>query len=137
AWPSIQSGGGRVRRSRLSFGPQRQGGRKAVAVRQAFVLKLKPGNEAIYKQKHDEIWPVLLEFLRRDGVRNYSIYRHGLLLFGYLERDTPPPKRKPTDPVVWRWWEIMAPLMETNPDSSPVQEPLEEMFHMDSATEAM
>jgi L-rhamnose mutarotase len=102
-----------------------------VAVRQAFVMKLKPGNEALYKQKHDEIWPELLEFLRRDGVRNYSIYRHGLLLFGYLERDTPPPKGKPTDPVVWRWWEMMAPLMETNPDFSPVQEPLEEMFHMD------
>ena len=28
--------------------------------RHAWVMKLKPGNEAIYKQKHDEIWPEML-----------------------------------------------------------------------------
>jgi len=25
----------------------------------AFVMKLKPGNEAEYEKRHDEIWPVL------------------------------------------------------------------------------
>ncbi len=46
-------------------------------------MKLKPGNEAIYKQKHDEIWPEMLAQMERDGVRNFSIYRHGLTLFAY------------------------------------------------------
>jgi L-rhamnose mutarotase len=100
-----------------------------MTTRHAFVMKLKPGNEAIYKKKHDEIWPEMLEMMRRDGVRNYSIYRHGLLLFGYLERDKPAPAGKPTDPLIWKWWEMMAPYMETNPDFSPVQEPVEEMFY--------
>ena len=98
-------------------------------MRHAFVMKLKPGNEAEYKRRHDELWPEMAELLRKDGIRNYSIYRHGLTLFGYLERDTPPPPGKPTDPVVWKWWASMAPLMETNPDTSPVQEPVEEMFY--------
>jgi L-rhamnose mutarotase len=58
-------------------------------MRQAWVMKLRPGHEAIYKQRHDELWPELAEMMRRDGIRNYSIYRHGLLLFAYLERDKP------------------------------------------------
>ena len=57
-------------------------------MRQAWVMKLKPGHEAIYKKKHDEIWPEMVAMMKRDGVRNYSIYRHGLLLFAYLERDS-------------------------------------------------
>ena len=100
-------------------------------MRVAWVMKLKPGNEAIYKQKHDEIWPEMLTLMQRDGVRNFSIYRYGLLLFAYQERDTPPPDGKPTDPVIWRWWEMMAAYMETSPDFSPVMEPVEEMFHVD------
>jgi L-rhamnose mutarotase len=35
------------------------------------------------------------------------------------------------DPVVLRWWEMMEPYMECNPDGSPRQEPVEEMFHAD------
>lgn len=104
-------------------------------MRQAWVMKLKPGNEAIYKRKHDEIWPEMLELMRRDGVRSYSIYRHGLLLFAYIERDTPAAEGKPArDSIVWTWWEHMAPHMETNPDTSPVIEPVEEMFHFAAAT---
>lgn len=98
-------------------------------MRQAWVMKLKPGNEAEYKKRHDEIWPEMLEMMRRDHIRNYSIYRHGLTLFAYLERDTPPAAGKPpADSLVWKWWAMMAPLMETNPDTSPVMEPVEEMF---------
>jgi L-rhamnose mutarotase len=94
-------------------------------------MKLKPGNEAIYKQKHDEIWPEMLANMKRDGVRNFSIYRYGLILFAYLERDAPPPPGEEPDAVTWRWWEMMAPYMETNADFSPVTEPVEEMFHAD------
>jgi L-rhamnose mutarotase len=100
-------------------------------MRQAWVMKLKPGNEALYKQRHDDIWPEMLALMKRDGIRNYSIYRYGLTLFAYLERDAPPTAGQPVDPIVWKWWESMAPLMETNPDFSPVMEPVEEVFHAD------
>ena len=98
-------------------------------MRRAWVMKLKPGNEALYKQRHDEIWPEMLELMRNGGLRTFSIYRYGLVLFAYQEgADTPP---SPPPPIVWRWWETMAPLMETNADFSPVEEPLDEMFHFD------
>ncbi|MBN9024286.1 MAG: L-rhamnose mutarotase, partial [Rhizobiales bacterium] len=34
-------------------------------MRVAWVMKLKPGFEAIYKQKHDEIWPEMLANMER------------------------------------------------------------------------
>lgn len=101
-------------------------------VRLAFMMKLKPGNEALYKQKHDEIWPEMIENLKREGVRSFSIYRNGLDLFAYMERDSAPdPDVRPAE-INWKWWEMMAPLMETNADFSPVQVPIEEMFHFEN-----
>ena len=100
-------------------------------MRVAWVMRLKPGNEAIYKKKHDEIWPEMLELMKRQGIRNYSIYRYGLTLFAYLERDRPAKAGEPHDPVVLRWWKMMEPYMDYNADGTPWQEPIEEMFHAD------
>jgi L-rhamnose mutarotase len=100
-------------------------------VRHAWVMKLKPGNEAMYKKRHDEIWPEMLDLMQKGGTHNFSIYRYGLLLFAYQELDHPPQPGGTIDPIVWKWWEMMAPLMETNSDFSPVMEPVEEMFHAD------
>lgn len=98
-------------------------------VRLAWVMRLKPGNEAIYKLRHDEIWPEMLDAMRAEGVRSFSIYLHGLDLFAYMERDTAPDPHEKPSALAYRWWEMMAPLMETNPDFSPVQWPVREMFH--------
>ena len=99
--------------------------------RVAFVMKLKPGCEEIYKRRHDEIWPELVESMKRRGTRNYSIFRHGLLLFAYLETDNPRRSVPPHEEVTLRWWKSMEPYMECNPDGSPWREPLPEMFHLD------
>ena len=99
-------------------------------MRVAWVMRLKSGCEAIYKQKHDEIWPEMLDLMHQQGIRNYSIYRHGLTLFACLERDAVP-EPGPHDPVVLRWWKMMEPYMEYNSDGTPWQEPVEEMFHVD------
>ena len=42
--------------------------------RSAFVMELKPGNEAIYSQKHDEIWPEMVETLHGFGIHNHARY---------------------------------------------------------------
>jgi L-rhamnose mutarotase len=100
--------------------------------RVAFVMKLRPGCEAIYKQKHDKIWPEMLEQMRARGTRNYSIYRHGLLLFAYLESDeTGDRLEKPPTDLTRRWWKMMEPYMEYNSNGTPWREPLAEMFHLD------
>jgi L-rhamnose mutarotase len=99
--------------------------------RMAFVMKLKPGCEEIYKRKHDEIWPELVESMKRRGTRNYSIYRHGLMLFAYLETDNTSRSSPPYEDVTLRWWKEMEPYMEYNDDGTPWREPLPEMFHLD------
>jgi len=99
--------------------------------RVAFVMKLKPGCEAIYKEKHDQIWPELVDSMKRRGARNYTIFRHGLLLFGYLETDNPDRSKPPHEAVTLRWWKMMEPYMEYNADGTPWRETLPEMFRLD------
>ncbi|MCB1092544.1 MAG: L-rhamnose mutarotase, partial [Verrucomicrobiae bacterium] len=89
--------------------------------------------EALYKKRHDEIWPEILQLMDRQGVRTFSIYRYGLKLFAYQERDTAFPRPDRPEAIAWKWWAYMAPLMEVNPDTSPVSEALEEAFHYSDA----
>ena len=100
--------------------------------RVSFVMELLPGNEAIYRQKHDEIWPEMVETLHRFGISNYSIFRRGLTLFAYLECSDPERLRhQAEDPVVQRWWKMMQPYRRYNADGTPWSEPIEEVFHLD------
>ena len=52
----------------------------------AFIMHLNDEADAEeYKRRHDEIWPEMLDALRKAGIHNYSIYRQGTTLFAYLE----------------------------------------------------
>ena len=53
------------------------------------------------------------------------------MLFAYLEYEQPSASDDPPDPVLLRWWDMMEPHMVCNPDGSPYQAPVEEMFHAD------
>jgi L-rhamnose mutarotase len=100
----------------------------------AFTMKLKPGVEAEYQRRHDEIWPELTNVLTDAGIRDYSIYldRATGTLFGIQKRtDTNTADTLPGLPVMQRWWLYMADLMETNPDNSPVVVPLQRVFHQE------
>lgn len=100
----------------------------------AFAMKLKPGNEAEYKRRHDEIWPELSAALTEAGIRDYSIFldRSSGTLFGVQKRlEGHTADLLPSLPVMKRWWAYMADLMDTNPDNSPVAVRLESVFHMD------
>jgi L-rhamnose mutarotase len=102
--------------------------------RNAFKMKLKPGNVAEYKKRHDEIWPELSREIRAAGISDYSIFldEETLTLFAVQKlADKNSAAALPNSPVVRKWWDSMAPLMEVNPDNSPVVEPLREVFHLD------
>jgi len=90
--------------------------------RAAFTMKLKPGNQAEYRRRHDEIWPELVKELEAAGVSDYSIYldESTLTLFAFQKlKDHNTSALLPQSPVVKKWWKYMADLMETNPDSHP------------------
>ena len=102
--------------------------------RNAFKMKLKPGHVAEYKKRHDEIWPELAAELRAAGVSDYSIFldEETLTLFAVQKlTDKNTASALPNSPIVRKWWDTMAPLMETNPDHSPVCGDLREVFHLD------
>jgi L-rhamnose mutarotase len=100
-------------------------------MRIAFKMRLKPGCETTYKEKHDAIWPELVALIRQSGTRNYSIFREGLDLFAYLESDQALPTGGEVDPVLRDWWLMMEPSMEYNDDHTPKIWPMEETFHLD------
>lgn len=100
----------------------------------AFKMLLRPGQEAEYRRRHDEIWPELSAVLREAGVTDYSIHldRSTNILFGVLWRRRDHGMAElPAHPVMKRWWAHMADIMAVNPDNSPVALPLETVFHMD------
>ncbi|GAB3955987.1 L-rhamnose mutarotase [Spirosoma harenae] len=100
----------------------------------AFTMKLKPGVEAEYKRRHDEIWPELSAALTEAGIRDYSIYldRGTGTLFGVQKRiANHTADDLPGTDIMQKWWAYMADLMDTYPDNSPVAIRLENVFHMD------
>jgi L-rhamnose mutarotase len=101
----------------------------------AFTMQLKPGPAiaAEYQRRHDAIWPELAGLLHESGVRDYSIFLDAGTgaLFAVLRRmDGHAMEALPQHPVMRRWWEHMADLMDTQPDASPVAVPLLPVFHL-------
>jgi L-rhamnose mutarotase len=101
--------------------------------RHAFTMKLKPGCAAEYKRRHDELWPELAEVLRSAGISDYSIFldEQTLTLFAVqtLAADHTA-NSLPQHPIVRKWWDYMAPLMEVHPGNAPVCGELKEMFDL-------
>ncbi len=102
--------------------------------RHAFKMKLKPGAIAEYKKRHDEIWPELQKELRAVGISDYSIFldEETLTLFAMQKlRNGNSVSDLQKSPIMQKWWNYMAPLMEVHPDNSPITKPLPEIFHLD------
>ena len=101
----------------------------------AFKMFLKPGFEKEYEKRHNAIWPELKQMIKDQGVSNYSIYwdKDTNILFAYQECEGEGSSQDTdnVDPITQRWWDMMADIMEVNPDNSPVTSPLPELFHMD------
>ncbi|WP_188908073.1 L-rhamnose mutarotase [Aureimonas endophytica] len=99
----------------------------------AFRMVLKPGRAAEYRERHDAIWPDLVHLLRQAGVRDYSIHldEETHHLFAVLWRPVEHGMDAlPAEPVMRRWWDMMADLMEVKPDNEPVAVPLATLFHL-------
>jgi L-rhamnose mutarotase len=100
----------------------------------AWVLEVRPGYEEEYVRRHQEIWPEMVGALREAGIRNYSIFRHGLTLFGYFETDDMEKTQEylANSETNQRWSEWMDPIMKVDIDPTtqfPYLLPLQ--WHMD------
>ena len=105
--------------------------------RVGFLLKVKPDKIAEYKERHKNVWPELLDALRRTGWGNYSLFmRDDGLLFGYFETSESfqaALEGMSREDINAKWQDFMAPYFEgvggTHADQ--MMEALEEVFHLD------
>jgi L-rhamnose mutarotase len=108
-----------------------------MVIRLASVIGLPAENAGEYERLHAEVWPGVLERLRASHMTNYSIYRHGDLLFSYLEYtgdDLDADNAAiAADAVTREWWAVCEPLQRPLPDRPLGQwwTPLPELFHLD------
>ncbi|WP_018616483.1 L-rhamnose mutarotase [Segetibacter koreensis] len=99
----------------------------------AFKMQLFPGFEEEYKKRHQELWPELQQLLKEATITDYSIFLDATTnsLFGVMKaEDKGKLDTLPSNPVMQKWWKHMTDIMETNPDNSPVQIPLQEVFYL-------
>ena len=85
----------------------------------AFCMTLKPGMREEYEKRHREIWPELADALRDAGIREYRIFLDestGHLFAIHQRTDTHTTDSLPALPVMRKWWDFMAELMETGFD---------------------
>ncbi|GEM_PF-119310 len=109
--------------------------------RVGFLLKVKddPALQAEYKKHHREVWPDMLDALRRHGWRNYSLFmRKDGLMFGHVE--VPGSLQQclagmAGEEVNLRWQKLMQPYFEVPPGARPDQTmvELEQVFYMQGA----
>jgi L-rhamnose mutarotase len=102
--------------------------------RLCFTFEIYPGTEAEYKKRHDEIWPELVEAIKGAGQSNYSLFRQGTTIVGYVECDpdvaTALGKVAATDANA-RWQEWFKEVIVSLTDEHGELKRLEEVWHLD------
>lgn len=85
--------------------------------RVAFLLPLRKGMEEAYDESHKNVWPEMLDLLKRCGVSDYSIFRRDATLF--LVMSIPAEDtfdrfwdRIEADEINTRWQQAMTPYFE-------------------------
>jgi L-rhamnose mutarotase len=101
------------------------------------VIRVRPEAIEGYERLHAEAWPGVLETLRAAHVHNYSIFRHGEVLFAYFEYTgddyAADMARIAADPETQRWWRLTDAMQEPYPQREPGSWwlTLPEVFHTD------
>lgn len=98
--------------------------------RYCFTLRLREGQEAEYRRRHDGIWPEAVEAMRAAGLRNFTLYMRGRQVIGTFECHDPDPAaalaRLDAQDVTARWTEHMDDVIEAFDEPEPV-----EVWHLD------
>ncbi len=105
--------------------------------RYGMVIKARPGKLDEYKKYHANVWPEVIEMIKKCNFRNYSIYEKDGYLFTYFEyvgNDFPVDMAKmAADPKTQEWWAVVRPLQEPLPSRKECEwwAEMDEVFHMD------
>lgn len=101
--------------------------------RVCFTFEIRPGTEAEYKKRHDEIWPELVQAIKDAGQSNYSLFRRGTTVIGYVECEpdaaTAFARVAATD-ANGRWSKWFEEIIDTPREQDGGFERLEEVWHL-------
>lgn len=84
------------------------------------VVEVKPECMEKYKQLHVDVWPGVLEVLKKSYIQNYSIFikeipEHGIYLFSYFEyvgsNYTFDMAQVGAAPITQKWWDECKPCL--------------------------
>ncbi len=101
------------------------------------IIGLKPDQVEAYERIHAAVWPEVLATIRACNIRNYSISRHGTLLFAYFEYvgdDFAADMAKMArDSKTQEWWTHTDPMQEPVEGRAPGEwwATMKEVFHTD------
>ncbi|GAB3834072.1 L-rhamnose mutarotase [Dactylosporangium cerinum] len=99
------------------------------------VIRLRPERREEYLRLHAEVWPGVEATLRAANIRNYTIFLHGDLLFGYYEYigddHDADQARIAADPTTRQWWALTDPCQESvAADDGAWWAPMQEVWHL-------
>lgn len=106
--------------------------------RHAYVVRLRRDKKEEYLRLHADAWPRVLELMSEHGIRNYSIFLCGDLLFSYFEYAGTDFDRDMADlgahPESQEWARLTDACQEPLDDAGRLQGlwvPATEVFHLD------
>lgn len=101
------------------------------------LIGVRPEQIEAYERIHAAVWPEVLAMIHACNMRNYSIFRHGTLLFAYFEYVgddfAADMARMAADPKTQEWWAHTAPMQDPVADRQPGEwwATMREVFHTD------
>ena len=99
-------------------------------------VRLRPEMREQYLRLHAAVWPEIEAMLRSANIRNYTIFVHDDLLFGYYEYvgedHEADQARIADDPKTRSWWTLTDPCQEPMPGTPDGQQwaPMTEIWHL-------
>lgn len=102
------------------------------------VCRLHPDKRAEYLELHSAVWPGVEAMITECGIRNFTIFVRGDVLFGYYEYVgddyEADQARMAADPVSQQWWSRTDPCQFGFDDDAPEgarSQELDEIWHQD------
>ena len=100
------------------------------------VIRLRPEHRDSYLRLHAAVWPEVEQALLAANIRNYTIFLHGDLLFGYYEYvgddHAADQARIAADPHTQQWWKLTDPCQQSlaEPESGQWWASMQQVWHL-------
>lgn len=103
-------------------------------IRRAYTIHLAPGALAEYTEKHDKIWPELVDEFRRQGIAQLTAFTADPLVFYYAEVENENAFDRLFQTAVHdRWAEEFKDLIAFEEDGTVSAPFMTEIFHLETA----